>query len=131
MYAARTASTMRLVESHTQLPVYSAMPRVATASMPRPMRICRRRALARERPACASAFTARTAANLAVDRAKFSVVLIGASRRDVTSDGMRSAAQTPASKMKRTISMILPPLVGEGMPLDARLQVFSKREKRH
>ena len=66
----------------------------------------RRRALERERAWVVSALTARTAANLAVERAKFSVVLMGASRRDVKNDGMRSAAHTPASKMNRTISMM-------------------------
>ena len=82
----------------------------------------RLRTLARDRAWVASALTARTAASLAVDRAKFSVVLMGASRRDVKKDGMSSAAHTPASKMKRTISMIVPPLVGEGKSGLARRQ---------
>jgi hypothetical protein len=86
------------------------MPRVATATTARPMRIRRRRDRVRFREADLSAFAARTAASLAVERAKFSVVDIGASRRDDTNEGMRSAAHTPASRMKRTISMIVPPL---------------------
>jgi len=97
---------MRLIDNQVQLPVTMDTASVATAAAPRNTKMWRRRALTRLRLAAVSADTARTAASRAVDRAKFSVLWMGASRREVTNEGISSAAHTPANRMKRTISMV-------------------------